>query len=74
MKGGWFRLLLILGVEGRLEQQGRWSYRMLQRVEGGMLALQNRGKQADVHARIHARRRTVGRVLPTIPGCQRQAR
>ena len=42
-------------------------------VEGGMLALQNRGEQATVHARIHARR-TVGRVLPTIPVCQRQAR
>ena len=32
-----FRLLLVLGVEGRLEQQGRLSYRMLQRVEGGMV-------------------------------------
>ena len=43
-------------------------------VEGGLLALQSRGEQATVHARIHARRRTVGRVLPTIPGCQLQAR
>jgi hypothetical protein len=39
-----FRLLLILGVEGRLEQQGRLSYRMLQRVEGGMLALRRPGR------------------------------
>ena len=39
-----FRLLLVLGVEGRLEQQGRLSYRMLQRVEGGMLALRSPGR------------------------------
>lgn len=39
-----FRLLLILGVEGRLEQQGRLTYRMLQRVEGGMLALRSPGR------------------------------
>ncbi|MBC7562012.1 MAG: hypothetical protein H7305_03745 [Gemmatimonadaceae bacterium] len=39
-----FRLLLILGVKGRLEQQGRLSYRMLQRVEGGMLARRSPGR------------------------------
>ena len=29
---------------GRLEQQGRLTYRMLQRVEGGMLALKSPGR------------------------------
>lgn len=43
-------LLLVLGIEGRLEQQHRLSYRMLQRVEDGSMCLRSPGvatKQAS---------------------------
>jgi len=43
-------LLLVLGIEGRLEQQHRLTYRMLQRVEDGSMCLRSPGiatKQAS---------------------------
>lgn len=43
-------LMLVLGIEGRLEQQHRLTYRMLQRVEDGSMCLRSPGiatKQAS---------------------------
>ena len=43
-------LLLMLGIEGRLEQQHRLTYRMLQQVEDGSMCLRSPGiatKQAS---------------------------